>query len=201
MSSPDPTLLLQELLSPPSKDYNHKEILQLITYHLSSLPLDSHHLNLISLIGRYTLSSPSLWHQSTQNTSQQQSTAKWNSSIATHSAFFQAILLRLDSISRQVGTGFRARRTFSKYLAAVSEGLWLDRVRRKGQEDWGTVDPVNRLLVVSAVLAALQEWKGRKERLWVGGRGMLDRIDSEVGKAWQEWVECGGELSFFQYRC
>ncbi|GAA5959953.1 hypothetical protein JCM3765_000658 [Sporobolomyces pararoseus] len=191
MSSPDPTLLLQDLLSPPAKDDNHKETLQLITYHLSSLPLDSPHLHLITLIGRYTLSSPSLWPKSTQSTSRQQSATSWNSLIAIYSAFFQAILLRLDSISREVGNGFRARRTVSKYLAALSEGLWLDQVRRKGQEDWGTVDPVNRLLVVSAVLAALHEWKRRKERLWVGGRGMLDRVESEAGKAWQEWVQCG----------
>jgi len=50
-------------------------------------------------------------------------------------------------------------------------------------------------LITSAVLAALQEWKRRKERLWVAGRGMLDRMESELGKAWQEWFENGGKLS------
>ncbi|GAA5909865.1 uncharacterized protein JCM6883_003119 [Sporobolomyces salmoneus] len=197
MSSPDPTLLLQELLSPRSLDYNHKDILQLITYHLSSLPLESPHLDLISLIGRYTLSSPSLWPPTSRNTSYEQDVASWNGFTAIYSAFFQSTLLRLDLISREVGTGFRARRSVSKYLSALSQGLWVDQVRRKGEDEAGKVEPVNRLLLVSAVLAALQEWKRRKERLWVGGRGMLDRIEMEAGRAWTEWVENGGELFLF----
>lgn len=193
MAAPDPTLLLQELLSPRSHDYDQNAILQLLTYHLSTLELDSPHLHLVTLIARYTLSSPSLWPDKVTRSASEFDQADWDGRTAIYAAFFRSILLRLDSISREVGTGFRARRSVSKYLEALSQGLWLDQVRRSGDSDWGTVEPVDRLLVASAVLAALQEWKRRKERLWVGGRGMLDRIESEAGKAWQDWVAHGGE--------
>lgn len=193
MASPDPTLLLQDLLSPPSSSHNHEQTLQLITYHLSTLPLTSPHLDLISLISRYSLTSPSLWTSVHTSTATRKGQLEWDSAFAIYKAFSQATLLRLDSISRENGTGYRARRSVARYIQAVSAGMWADSVRRKGEERWGTVDPVNRLMVTSAVLGGLQEWKRMQQKLWVGGRGMMDRAELEVGKAWQEWVENGGK--------
>ncbi|GAA6012349.1 hypothetical protein JCM11491_007105 [Sporobolomyces phaffii] len=191
MASLDPTLLLQELLSPPSEDFSRTETLQLVAYFLSTLPLDGPHLHLITLICRYSLTSRSLWPPSGDSTPDEGGSDAWQTSTAVYSTFHQATLLRLDHVSREVGTGFRARRIVSKFIAALDEGLWLDQVRQRGEAEWGNVEPVHRLLVTSAILSALQEWKRRKERLWVGGRGMLDRIETGVGKAWHEWVAHG----------
>lgn len=194
MASPDPTLLLQDLLSPPSSSYNQQQTLQLVTYHLSTLPLTSPHLDLLSLISRYSLTSPSLWSSIQDTTATRKDQVEWNGAFAVYKAFSQATLLRLDSISRDSGTGYRARRLVASYIKAVSDGILADSVRRKGEEGWGRVDPVHRLLVSSALLGGLQEWKRMKQKLWVGGRGMMDRAELEVGKAWQEWTE-NGELN------
>lgn len=193
MTSPDPTLLLQDLLSPLSSSYNQQQTLQLVTYHLSTLPLTSPHLDLLSLISRYSLTSPSLWSSIQDTTATRKDQVEWNGAFAVYKAFSQATLLRLDSISRDSGTGYRARRLVASYIKAVSDGIWADSVRRKGEEGWGRVDPVHRLLVSSALLGGLQEWKRMKQKLWVGGRGMMDRAELEVGKAWQEWTDNGGK--------
>ncbi|GAA6063485.1 hypothetical protein JCM10212_001001 [Sporobolomyces blumeae] len=194
MSSPDPTLLLQELLSPATASTDLRQTLQLVTYHLSTIPLASPHLRLVGLITRYSLTSPSLWTASNpgvlgDGTEQSQ----WTSRTAVYGAFFQATLLRLDAVSRETGTGYRGRRSVSSFLTALSDGAWADPVRTRAHdpEPWGTVEPVHRVLVLGAVLAALQEWKRRKEKLWVGGRGMMDRIEGDFGKAWFEWTQHG----------
>ncbi|GAA5928485.1 uncharacterized protein JCM15063_003891 [Sporobolomyces koalae] len=193
MSSPDPTLLLQDLLSPPAPNDDQQRTLRLVSYHLASVPLESPHLGTIALIVRYALTSTSLWAGTSRDQHYQRDEAGVARAIAIHTAFFQATLLRLDAISQDVGQGYRARRAVSSFLSTLSSGLWADAVLEGDERETGWVEPVHRLLVASAILAALQEWKRRKEKLWVGGRGMLDRIESETGRAWQDWITHGGK--------
>ncbi|GAA5917798.1 hypothetical protein JCM5296_007569 [Sporobolomyces johnsonii] len=189
MASPDPTLLIQDLLSPPDPSLQPTTLLQLITYHLSTIPLSTPHLTLISLISRYTLTSPALWLSAPQTTSPDAAKAHWDLHVAVYSALLQAVLLRLDSISASAtGTGWSARRAVQTFLNELLAGIWAEPPRKELGDGWG-VRPEVRLTVLSGVLAGLQEWKRRKEKLWVGGAKMLGRLEGEVGRAWTEWDE------------
>ncbi|CEQ39033.1 SPOSA6832_00511, partial [Sporobolomyces salmonicolor] len=188
MASPDPTLLIQDLLSPPDPSLQPATLLQLITYHLSTIPLSTPHLTLISLVSRYTLTAPALWLSTPQSASTDAPKAHWDLHVAVYSAFLHAVLLRLDSISSSsTGTGWSARSAVQTFLNELLAGIWAEPPSGEPENGRGA-RPEVRLTVLSGVLAGLQEWKRRKEKLWVGGTKMLGRLESEVGRAWTEWI-------------
>ncbi|GAA5951893.1 hypothetical protein JCM21900_004176 [Sporobolomyces salmonicolor] len=188
MASPDPTLLIQDLLSPPDPSSQPATLLQLITYHLSTIPLSTPHRTLISLVPRYTLTAPALWLSTPQSASTDAPKAHWDLHVAVYSSFLHAVLLRLDSISSSsTGTGWSARSAVQTFLNELLAGLWAEPPSGEPENGRG-VRPEVRLTVLSGVLAGLQEWKRRKEKFWVGGTKMLGRLESEVGRAWMEWV-------------
>ncbi|GAA5907246.1 hypothetical protein JCM8208_006730 [Rhodotorula glutinis] len=198
MATTDATLVLQDLLSPPAPDVVPPAILaQLVALHLGSLPLSTPHLALVSLLVRYTLQSPALW--STLDPQH-----AWDRHRLAFDAARQGVLLRLDTLARPPATtpvfpassstttkgktGWSARRAVHTFLRELYSGLWADPTADDG------VDPLVRLTLASGVLAALQEWKRRKEKLWVGGAGGLDRAEKEVGRAWTEWSDARRRL-------
>ncbi|GAA5846040.1 hypothetical protein JCM9279_004765 [Rhodotorula babjevae] len=200
MASTDATLVLQDLLSPPSPDVVPPATLaQLVALHLGSVPLSAPHLALVSLLARYTLQSPALW----SNLDPQHA---WDRHRLAFDAARQGLLLRLDTLARppsttpafsasssststvtKANTGWSARRAVHTFLRELYAGLWADPTSTT--PGGGGVDPLVRLTLASGALAALQEWKRRKEKLWVGGSGGLDRAEHEVGRAWTEWSD------------
>ncbi|KPV75457.1 uncharacterized protein RHOBADRAFT_53432 [Rhodotorula graminis WP1] len=210
MATTDATLVLQDLLSLPAPDFVPPATLaQLVALHLGSLPLSTPHLALVPLLVRYTLQSPALW-------SSLDPQHAWDRHRLAFDAARQGVLLRLDTLARppsttpalpssssstvKGNTGWSARRAVHTFLRELYAGLWADPTSTTTGD--GRVDPLVRLTLASGVLAALQEWKRRKEKLWVGGASALDRAEKEAGRAWTEWSDArrqqaGRELEAF----
>ncbi|GAA5978204.1 hypothetical protein JCM11641_001135 [Rhodosporidiobolus odoratus] len=202
MAATDPTLLLQDLLSPPSPAYPPPTLLRQLSYHLAPLPLRPPHLELIKLLVQSTASSRAIW------TAPAEPTQRFERLQRAFEAIRQGVLLRLDQLSRPKsegtrrtpddrgggGGGWSARRDLHAFLAAFSAGLWAD----AGALTWGEgVEPNVRLALSSGVLSALQEWKRNKGKLWVGGGKGIEGCEREVGKAWEGWSEAmqaGGDF-------
>ncbi|BGP24503.1 peroxisomal membrane protein [Rhodotorula toruloides] len=204
MAAQDPSLLLQDLLSPPSASLEPRQIARLVSYHLSTLPLAHPHLAFISLIARYTALSPAIWDSP--------DLSGWDKHQLVYEAVRQGVLLRLDAVARpptdepvastssgqrkeraKDGGGWSARRSVQTFVAELFTGLWAD--SSATTEEVEGVRPLVRLAMCSGALAALQEWKRRKEKLWVGGAGGLGRAEKETGRAWSEWVQRGGKAA------
>ncbi|TNY22694.1 hypothetical protein DMC30DRAFT_348481 [Rhodotorula diobovata] len=182
MATTDPTLVLQDLLSPPSPAVPPATLAQLVALHLGSVPLTSPHLPLIALLVQYSLQSPALWGAVDP-------AHAWDRHRLAYDAARQGVLLRLDSLARppsgqQGASGWSTRRAVHTFLREVYAGLWADPTSTSPGD--GGVDPLVRLTLASGVLAALQEWKRRKEKLWVGGASGLERAEKETGRAWTE---------------
>ncbi|BGP39922.1 hypothetical protein JCM10450v2_003899 [Rhodotorula kratochvilovae] len=197
MATTDATLVLQDLLSPPSAAVPPATLSQLVALHLASVPLAAPHLALVGLLVRYTAQSPALWAASAPSS--------WDCHLLAYEAIRQGVLLRLDTLARpppdpasssappaqsKTNPGWSARRALHTFLREVYAGLWADPTASPALvAGEGGVDPLVRLTLASGVLAALQEWKRRKEKLWVGGASGLDRAEKEAGRAWTEWCE------------
>lgn len=202
MAAHDPTLLLQDLLSPPSSSAPPADLLRLAAYHLATVPLAAPHLALVSLVARYTAASPAIWAAPAKEPRDE-----WDRHVLAFQSAQQAVLLRLDALARPPspadtagsssasagtsksgrgaaggkggGGGWSARRAAQTFLRELLDGL-------SAGSDNGGEWPLVRLAMVSGVLSALQEWKRRKEKLWVGGGNGVDRAQREVAKAWDE---------------
>ncbi|BGP16085.1 hypothetical protein JCM10213_007536 [Rhodosporidiobolus nylandii] len=189
MASPDPTFFLQDLLSPPSPSYPPQTLARQLAAHLAAVPLSHPQSALVPLLVRYTLSSPSFWGTG----GEPEQKGRDEEGRLVFEAVRQGVLLRLQKLSRPAssstsgggkGGGLSARRDLHTFLSLVFSGLWADSTGAA---------PHARLAVASAVLSALQEWKRRKEKLWVSGGKGLEAAEREVGRAWTESVEKGGE--------
>lgn len=95
------------------------------------------------------------------------------------------------------GASWTTRRRLHAFLAALEAGLFADPPASfpssSAAEVAGGVRSVVRLALASAVLSALQEWKRRKEPLWVGGGKGIEGWERAVGRAWEEWAQIGGK--------
>ncbi|BGP02611.1 hypothetical protein NBRC10513v2_003713 [Rhodotorula toruloides] len=201
MAAQDPSLLLQDLLSPPFASIDPRQLARLVSYHLSTLPLQHPHLAFISLIARYTALSPAIWDSP--------DLSGWDKHQLVYEAVRQGVLLRLDGVARpptdepvastskaqkkraKDGGGWSARRIVQAFVAELFAGIWADSCA--ATEEGEGVRPLARLTLCSGALAALQEWKRREEKLWVGGAGGLGKAEKETGRAWAEWVQRGGK--------
>ncbi|BGP31922.1 hypothetical protein JCM10296v2_003701 [Rhodotorula toruloides] len=201
MAAQDPSLLLQDLLSPPFPSLDPRQLARLVSYHLSTLPLAHPHLAFISLIARYTALSPAIWDSA--------DLSGWGKHQLVYEAVRQGVLLRLDGVARpptdepvastptaqkkraKDSGGWSARRAVQAFVAELFTGIWAD--SSAATEEGEGVRPLARLAMCSGALAALQEWKRRKEKLWVGGAGGLGRAEKETGRAWAESVQRGGK--------
>lgn len=195
MAASDPSFLLQDLLSPPSEALPPRSLAQQLVLQLSTVPLDPPHLAFISLLTRYAASSDALWRSD--------ALSRWDKCLLAYEALRQSVALRLEAIARPAtstrqsdqlaeNSGWTARKTVRTFLDEVNVGLWTDPApspsSRRG-DGFGTVDPLIRVAFASGILAALQAWKRRKERLWVGGSHALPRAGREVGRAWRELLD------------
>ncbi|GAA6027304.1 hypothetical protein JCM8097_002576 [Rhodosporidiobolus ruineniae] len=193
----DPTLLLQDLLSPPSASIPAAQLARQAAFHLASSPS----LDLVALVARYTACSPALWRDTEDG-----SEAERERLELVYGLVRQAVGVRMEELSRPPegssgagsstsktgGGGWTAGRALHAYLAALSSGLFADPPSSASSSSDFAVRPLVRLAMASGVLSALQEWKRRKEKLWVGGVKALGKVEGEVGRAWREWVQAGG---------
>ncbi|GAA6050173.1 hypothetical protein JCM3770_000437 [Rhodotorula araucariae] len=197
MATTDATLVLQDLLSPPSTATPPATLSQLVALHLATVPLASPHLALVGLLVRYTAQSPALWAAPAPSS--------WDRHLLAYEALRQGVLLRLDALARpppnpaspstqaKGNSGWATRHALHTFLRQVYAGLWTDPTASTTHHTQdGAVDPLVRLALASGVLSALQEWKRRKEKLWVGGASGLDRAEKEAGRAWTEWTQAKG---------
>lgn len=199
---PDASILLQDLLSPASTKLPSTTP-ALITYHLSLLPSNS---PLLPSLLHYILVSPSLWRgQSTPSSS----TPRWSAlNFERGKDVFEAVrngvFYRAGEVSKSVGDGWRGRRALGGFLDVLLAGM-------EGAEE---SHPAIKLLLNSAILAGLQAVKNRKDKLYVGGSGLLGKAEGEVIKAWEgllgteeevgvgEWMGSGrGEYEMGTRRC
>ncbi|GAA5874536.1 hypothetical protein JCM3774_004643 [Rhodotorula dairenensis] len=196
MATPDPSLVLQDLLSPPCDDLAPRVLAQQLVLQLSTVPLERPHLAFISLLTRYAASSGALWDSP--------ALSRWDRCMLAYEALRQSVALRLNAIARPAtasprtrqsedtksNSGWSARRSLKTFLDQVCTGLWADPTRTSDDPAgrFGTVDPLIRLAMASGILAALQEWKRTKERLWVGGSSALPRAEREAGHAWRDYL-------------
>ncbi|GAA5916575.1 hypothetical protein JCM6882_002547 [Rhodosporidiobolus microsporus] len=201
MATTDPTLLLQDLLSPPSPAYPPPLLLRQLTLHLGSLiPLDtsssSPQLKLVELLARYAASSPALWDALP---AEKEGEEGWETLRGGYEAMKTAVLLRLEGLSRPAkpspsrtsstpapssASSYSTRRLLHSFLSALLAGLTADAAP--------LVRPSVRLALTSGVLSALQEWKRRREGLWVGGGKGVEGWEGEVGRAWGAWSGARG---------
>ncbi|GAA5824200.1 hypothetical protein JCM11251_001564 [Rhodosporidiobolus azoricus] len=196
MATQDPTLLLQDLLSPPSPSYPPSLLLPQLTLHLGSIPLpnaSAPSLKLVELLARYAASSPALWDAPGDAHELEKG---WDTNRAAFEAMRNGVLLRLEELSRppssstststntSSASSYTIRRIFHSFLASLLAGLTADASP--------LVQPEVRLALMSGVLSALQEWKRRKEKIWVGGGKGIEGWEGEVGKAWKEYLEQPG---------
>lgn len=195
MAASDPSFVLQDLLSPPSEALPPRALAQQLVLQLSTVPLDPPHLAFISLLTRYAASSDALWRSD--------ALSRWDKCLLAYEALRQSVALRLEAIARPVTStrqsdqraehsGWTARKAVRTFLDEVNAGLWTDPApspsSRRG-DGFGTVDPLIRVAFASGILAALQAWKRRKERLWVGGSHALPRAERKAGRAWRELLD------------
>ncbi|GAA5956218.1 hypothetical protein JCM8115_001654 [Rhodotorula mucilaginosa] len=194
MAAPDPSLVLQDLLSPPCEAVAPRALAQQLVLQLSTVPLERPHLAFISLLTRYAASSGALWDSP--------ALVRWDRCMLAYEALRQSVALRLSAIARPAtppnrqsdegkrNSGWSARRSVKTYLNEICTGLWADPTRTSDDPAgrFGTVDPLIRLAMASGILAALQEWKRNKERLWIGGRSSLPRVERETGQAWRDYL-------------
>ncbi|GAA6002370.1 hypothetical protein JCM10207_001086 [Rhodosporidiobolus poonsookiae] len=198
MASPDPTLLLQDLLSPPSPAYPPSSLARQLSFHLASLPLSPPGpLSLLALLTRYAAESPALWDAPLA------APEPAHARIASvYEATRQGALVRLEELTRPTdraggssavvkstttapsGGSYAARRALHAFVATYFDAL--------ASAAPGESRPLAHLAMASGVLSALQEWKRRKEALWVGGGKALGRAEREVGRYWAEWTARGG---------
>lgn len=194
MATPDPSLVLQDLLSPPCDALAPRALAQQLVLQLSTVPLERPHLAFISLLCRYAASSGALWDSN--------ALSKWDRCMLAYEVLRQSVALRLHAIARPAtsstrqsddthsNSGWSARRSVKTFLDEVCAGLWADPTRTSDDPAgrFGTVDPLIRLAMASGMLAALQEWKRTKQRLWVGGSSALPRAEREAGRAWRDYL-------------
>mgnify|MGYP007001958961 FL=1 len=194
MAAPDPSLVLQDLLSPPCEALAPRALAQQLVLQLSTVPLERPHLAFISLLTRYAASSGALWDSP--------ALVRWDRCMLAYEALRQSVALRLSAIARPAtppnrqsdegkrNSGWSACRSVKTYLNEICTGLWADPTRTSDDPAgrFGTVDPLIRLAMASGILAALQEWKRNKERLWIGGRSSLPRVERETGQAWRDYL-------------
>lgn len=177
---PDATLLIQDFLSPATTQLSSTTP-QLLTYHLAKLPLEQPHLALLTSLLTYLSTSPALWRgqASPSSTSPQWTPLNFGRAQEVYTALFQGCLYRAGEVTRELGTGWNARRKYAAFFEAYLAGA--------NAEKEGMCHPVVRLLTASAALAALQAIKMRKDKLYVGGSALMGRAEQEVLKAWHEY--------------
>ena len=112
--------------------------------------------------------------------------------IDVFTALVRGFLLRIDGIAADdeanvegrtgfgLGPGWRGRRELAGVVETVVAAAEQPAVR-----------PDVRLLIVSALLAALQAVKQRRDELYVGGRQLIPRAETAVLAAWQALLEPG----------
>ncbi|SCV71125.1 BQ2448_2713 [Microbotryum intermedium] len=192
---PDASLLIQDLLSPPWTVLSSSTP-QLITLHLSTLSLlDPATSALIPTIISCIASSPSLWRgQATASSSASSSATwrrlNWTRANEVYTSLVQGCLYRASEITKEHGTGWKARRTYAQFVDLYLQGVQDDEVGELAQSKPTTttrVHPVVRLLITSALLVALQSIKQRQDKLYVGGRALMGRAHDQVLAAWDEY--------------
>lgn len=165
---PDASMLLQDLLSPPSTQLSSTTP-ALISYHLSTLPLAPP--TLLSAVVRTLTSSPSLWRGDASRTGSGWTPLDWARAHEVYDALRNGVVYRAGELTKEHGTGWTARRRYGAFLDAYFV-------------DVPGAHPTIRLLVASAALAGLQMVKQRRDKLYVGGSGLLQRAEQEVLRAW-----------------
>ncbi|KDE07512.1 hypothetical protein MVLG_02186 [Microbotryum lychnidis-dioicae p1A1 Lamole] len=193
---PDVSLLIQDLLSPPWTVLSSSTP-QLITLHLSTLSLlDPATSALIPTLISCIASSPSLWRGQATASSSASSwatwrTLNWTRANEVYTSLVQCCLYRASEIAKEHGTGWKARRTYAQFVELYLQGIRDDQVGELAQDKSTTrtmrVHPVVRLLITSALLAALQSIKQRQDKLYVGGSALMGRAHDQVLAAWDEY--------------
>lgn len=171
---PDATLLIQDLLSPPSTVLGSTTP-GLISYHLSTLALAPP--SLLSAVVQTVATSPSLWRGRGLRTGDGWATLDWQRAHEVFVALRNGVVYRAGELTRQHGTGWTARRKFAHFLDQYYTGLALA----------PDAHPTIALLVATAALAALQAVKQRRDKLYVGGSALLQRAESETLAAWDTY--------------
>ena len=168
---PDATLLIQDLLSPPSTQLAATTP-ALISYHLSTLELLPP--TLLTAVLETLSTSPSLWRGNASRGAEGWPTLNWARAKEVYDAVRNGVVYRAGELTKAHGTGWTARRRFSAFFDAYFSGVNAD------------IDahPVIRLLLASAALAGLQIVKGRRDKLYVGGSPLMGRAEREVLGAW-----------------
>lgn len=178
---PDASVLIQDLLSPASTALPSTTP-ALISYHLSTIPLEpANSASLISSILSYLTASPALWRGQANRHSP---TSPWQEvdfdrAREVYNALVQGFLYRAGELTRDLGTGWRARRRFAAYLELYLAGV--------NAEPEGSCHPTVRVLTASAALQALQTIKLKKDKLYVGGSSLMGRSEDMVVVAWEEY--------------
>lgn len=169
---PDVSVLLQDLLSPPSTPLASTTP-ALIAYHLSTIALTTP--TLLSTLLRYLSVSPSLWRgQASLTHAGDWAALNWPRAQEVYEAVRNGVLYRAGEITKELGTGWRARRRYAAFVHAYFEGV-------NAEEE---CHPTIRLLLANAALAGLQIIKARKDKLYVGGSGLMGRAEKEVLHTW-----------------
>lgn len=179
----DATLLIQDLLSPRTTQLASTTP-ALISYHLSTLPLAPPTL-LVTLV-QSLATSPSLWKG--QATLHSWEPLNYARAREVYEALKNGVLYRAGEISRELGTGWRARRRFGQFLEAFYEGLYNEEVH-----------PAVRLILASAALRGLQLVKDRRDKLYVGGSGLMGRAEAEALKAWDVFLGIGSDAETVEW--
>ncbi|GAA5851336.1 hypothetical protein JCM8547_004212 [Rhodosporidiobolus lusitaniae] len=202
----DPTLLLQDFLSPPSPSYPPSLLARQLSLHLAASPLSpsSSQLPLLSLLVRYTALSPALWDSPPAPSDAQPDQPE--TLRVVYDAVRNGLLMRLEELTRprmSTGTlkssssstsapGWAARRDLHAFLKALEDGLFADPPSSLSSPASEGIRPLVRVALSSAILSALQEWKRRKEKLWVGGGKGLEGWEEKTGRSWGQWAAAGG---------
>ena len=171
-SIPDASILIQDLLSPRTTQLDSTTP-ALIAYHLSTLPLSP--ATTLTTLVQCLATSPSLWRgQATYSNGNNWEPLNFLRAREVYEALRNGVLYRAGEITREIGTGWRARRKFSQFLDAYCAGI-----------DSSIIHPQVRLILAGAALGGLQLVKQRRDKLYVGGSALLGRAEKEALAAWE----------------
>lgn len=192
----DITILIQDLLS-NSNTKLPSNILNLISFHLSNSNYNNN-LNsnnggnsILSNLVTYIVTSPSLWNGNSLPNQDDKTTRKWNKlnfnySLEIYNSILNGILFRSILIKKEFNsTGFTARREFILFLNQFYLSLNLNLNSNTKQE----INPIIKLIIISACLNSLQILKQRKDKLFIGGKNLLGRAEFELLKSWEEFFK------------
>ncbi|KAM0749468.1 hypothetical protein T439DRAFT_381790 [Meredithblackwellia eburnea MCA 4105] len=168
--------LIQDLLSPSTISLPSTTP-ALISYHLA---ITTPPAPALPLLVQSILTSPSLWKGDQLQFPAYSTSINLERAKQVFDAIANGVQYRRGEIVKSLdgATGWRARRQYSAFVQALLlEGTT------------GEANPTIKLLVTSAVLAGLQAIKANKDKVYVGGSGLLGVAEDRVLQAWDEYFQ------------